>query len=88
MPLSFTFGLSTPSLSKQPKLGPKRQGTHEKPGQTLELSAAICCSTSLVVEQQAEVGAHGSDTCASGSAGVTNMLAGWNPDVFLGGFCA
>ena len=51
---SFTTGfhsrfLRSPAPSK---------GAHEQPGQALELSAAVRRSTSLVVEQQTQVGAH------------------------------
>ena len=34
------------------------RGTHEQPRQALELSAAVRRGTSLVVEQQTQVGAH------------------------------
>eukprot|EP00438_Fugacium_kawagutii_P014447 Skav223494 [mRNA] locus=scaffold1160:49873:61713:+ [translate_table: standard] len=48
--------------------------THEQPSQALELSAAICGSTRLVMEQQTQVGTH---RCNAGACGQHDDVGLW-----------
>mmetsp|Transcript_22564 Transcript_22564/g.36878 ORF Transcript_22564/g.36878 Transcript_22564/m.36878 type:complete len:349 (+) Transcript_22564:168-1214(+) len=51
--------------------------SHEQPGQALELSAAVRRSTSLVVEQQTQVGAHWGNASACGQHDDVCLWVRW-----------